>query len=159
VRIGVIAALFAVLGTQLWLAWPDPVAMGLAFVIILTVTTSVGIALGIFIHPRIWCHVCPMGTIAGYLSRTNTRFRSTPAAAPARCARRSADGDRPAYRQGKRHVPRHGLRQVRQLRRRVPVKALSFPDGKSLPAARRQPEKGDCRPVRFKTRIITTNTD
>ena len=67
-RIAVIVALFAVLGTQLYFAWPDPVRMGLAFVIVLTVTTSIGIAFGIFIHPRIWCHVCPMGTIAGYMS-------------------------------------------------------------------------------------------
>ncbi len=68
-RIAVIVALFAVLGAQVYFAWPDPVRMGLAFVIVLTVTSSVGIALGIFIHPRIWCHVCPMGTIAGYMSK------------------------------------------------------------------------------------------
>lgn len=68
-RVAVIVALFAALGTQLYFAWPDPVAMGLAFVIVLTVTTSIGIALGFFIHPRIWCHVCPMGTIAGSVSK------------------------------------------------------------------------------------------
>jgi ferredoxin-type protein NapH len=68
-RIAVIMTLFAVLGAQIYFAWPDPVGIGLAFVIVLTITTSIGIALGIFIHPRIWCHICPMGTIAGYMSK------------------------------------------------------------------------------------------
>ncbi|MEW6719518.1 MAG: 4Fe-4S binding protein [Thermodesulfobacteriota bacterium] len=68
-RVAVIGALFAVLGTQLCFAWPDPARMGLAFVIVLSVTTTLGIAFGIGIHPRIWCHVCPMGTIAGYMSK------------------------------------------------------------------------------------------
>lgn len=63
-----IVALFAVLGAQLYLAWPAPVRMGLAFVIVLSVTTTLGIAFGILVHPRVWCHVCPMGTITGYLS-------------------------------------------------------------------------------------------
>jgi ferredoxin-type protein NapH len=68
-RISVIFLLFAVLGTQIYFAWPNPVGIGLAFVIVLSITTSIGIVLGIFIHPRIWCHICPMGTIAGYMSK------------------------------------------------------------------------------------------
>lgn len=42
--------------------------MGLALVRILTVTTAVGILLGVLIQPRAWCHICPMGTLGHLLS-------------------------------------------------------------------------------------------
>lgn len=68
VRITVIALLFSVLGVQIFFAWPHVDNIGKAFVLILTVTTTIGIVLGIAIHPRTWCHICPMGTIANWLS-------------------------------------------------------------------------------------------
>jgi ferredoxin-type protein NapH len=68
-RISVIMMLFAVLGIQIYYAWPDPAGIGLAFVLVLTITTSIGILLGLAIQPRVWCHICPMGTIAGYMSK------------------------------------------------------------------------------------------
>ncbi len=67
-RIGMILFLFTVLGVQIYFAWPGVDAIGKAFVIVLTVTTSIGIVLGIGIHPRTWCNVCPMGTIANWMS-------------------------------------------------------------------------------------------
>jgi polyferredoxin len=67
-RIGMILLLFAVLGIQIYFAWPGVDGIGKAFVVVLTVTTSIGIALGIGIHPRTWCNVCPMGTIANWMS-------------------------------------------------------------------------------------------
>lgn len=67
-RIGTIVLLFTVLGVQIALAWPSVEGIAKAFVIVLTVTTSIGIVLGIGIHPRTWCHVCPMGTIAHGIS-------------------------------------------------------------------------------------------
>jgi ferredoxin-type protein NapH len=67
-RIAVIILLFAVLGVQIYFAWPSMEGIGLAFVIVLTVTTSIGIVLGIAVHPRTWCHICPMGTIANWMS-------------------------------------------------------------------------------------------
>jgi ferredoxin-type protein NapH len=67
-RITVILILFTVIGVQVYFAWPDPNGIGRAFVLVLTVTTSIGIILGLAIHPRTWCHICPMGTIAGYIS-------------------------------------------------------------------------------------------
>lgn len=67
-RIGMILLLFTVLGVQIALAWPVVEGIAKAFVIVLTVTTSIGIVLGIGIHPRTWCHVCPMGTIASWMS-------------------------------------------------------------------------------------------
>jgi polyferredoxin len=145
VRIAVIAALFAVLGTQLWFAWPDPVAMGLAFVIILTVTTTVGIALGIFLHPRIWCHVCPMGTIAGYMSKgkyplsidagctscTLCEKECPMAIAPYIDKESGTFGDTDCVKCGSCVAA-------------CPVKSLSFGDGKDLPAAQRRPENVKC---------------
>lgn len=67
-RIGMILLLFSVLGIQIYYAWPGVDAIGKAFVVVLTVTTSIGIVVGIGIHPRTWCTVCPMGTIANWMS-------------------------------------------------------------------------------------------
>jgi ferredoxin-type protein NapH len=67
-RIAVITLLFAVLGTQIFFAWPSSDGMGRAFVIVLTITTSIGAVLGVAVHPRTWCHISPMGTLANWLS-------------------------------------------------------------------------------------------
>jgi len=69
VRVFMLGLIFTVIGVQWYLAAGDGAAMGLALVRILTVTTGVGIILGLFIHPRIWCHICPMGTLGHWLSR------------------------------------------------------------------------------------------
>ena len=74
-RIAVIGVLFTVLGVQIYFAWPGFRGIGLAFVIVLTVTTSIGIMLGISVHPRTWCHICPMGTIASWFSRGKRALR------------------------------------------------------------------------------------
>lgn len=67
-RIAVVFILFSVLGSQVYIHWGDWNAIGLALVTILTVTTSIGIVLGIIYQERIWCHICPMGTFGNYLS-------------------------------------------------------------------------------------------
>lgn len=67
-RIGVLAALFAILGTQIYFAWGDIDGMGMAMVRVLTVTTTIGIVLGLTYHQRMWCHVCPMGTLSNFMS-------------------------------------------------------------------------------------------
>lgn len=67
-RIFMIVALLSILGGQIYFAWPDVNNIGLAMVRLLTVTTFVGIILGIIYHHRIWCHFCPMGTISNYMS-------------------------------------------------------------------------------------------
>jgi len=60
--------IFTVLCVQIYLAWGDLSAMGLALVRVLTITTVVGILLGWGIHPRTWCHICPMGTVAHWFA-------------------------------------------------------------------------------------------
>jgi polyferredoxin len=49
--------------------WGDFYLMGRPFVLILTVTTLVGLVLGLIYHQRIWGMFCPMGTMANWLGR------------------------------------------------------------------------------------------
>lgn len=55
--------LMGVMAWKLPLAWPSTEKMGMVFVMMLTVTTYVGVVLGTVIHPRIWCTFCPGGTM------------------------------------------------------------------------------------------------
>lgn len=61
--------LMTMLMVNLTPVWGDYYKMGKPFVIILTVTTGVGLVLGIIYHHRIWCMFCPMGTMANWLGR------------------------------------------------------------------------------------------
>jgi polyferredoxin len=69
VRVAVLSLLIGTLGGQLYLAWPEPEGMGLAMVRLLTMTTAVGLLAGVVVHHRLWCHICPVGTIGSWLSR------------------------------------------------------------------------------------------
>lgn len=69
IRALMIVLIFTVIGFQFYLAWGDARAMGLALVRVLTVTTVVGLLLGWWIHPRTWCHICPMGTVAHWIAQ------------------------------------------------------------------------------------------
>ena len=48
---------------------------GRVFWLMCVITTAVGIALGIVIHPRAWCSFCPMGTLQSALDRGNKQLR------------------------------------------------------------------------------------
>ncbi|MEW5735894.1 MAG: 4Fe-4S binding protein [Thermodesulfobacteriota bacterium] len=61
--------LMTMLAVNLRPVWGDYYRMGKPFVMILTVTTAVGLVLGVLFHPRIWCMFCPMGTMANWLGR------------------------------------------------------------------------------------------
>lgn len=61
--------IFVVLGTQLYLARGDLYGMGRAMVLVLSVTTTVGILLALVYHPRTWCYICPMGTLGNWVSK------------------------------------------------------------------------------------------
>lgn len=67
VRLGVIAFLMAMLTFQIVRLWPDAFAIGRFFIVLLTVTTIVGILLAIFIHQRAWCSVCPIGSLSSWV--------------------------------------------------------------------------------------------
>lgn len=57
------------LGLQLWLTGGDLRKIGLVILRLITVTTVAGIVMGVFIHPRSWCTVCPMGSLSTLFGR------------------------------------------------------------------------------------------
>lgn len=68
-RIFMLLFLMGMMGYQLARAWGDIPAMGRVFWLLLTVTTAVGIVLGIPFNPRTWCGFCPMGTMASWIGK------------------------------------------------------------------------------------------
>ncbi|NLO88736.1 MAG: 4Fe-4S binding protein [Clostridia bacterium] len=69
-----VAVLILIMGMMLFSVlsrWGDLYAMGRVFTMMLFVTTLIGIVLGLITDSRIWCQVCPMGTLAGWLGRYN----------------------------------------------------------------------------------------
>lgn len=67
-RAVMVMVLMGVLGVQTYIFWGDWARVGLAFVMLLTVTTIIGIALGMLWRERAWCMICPMGTIGALMS-------------------------------------------------------------------------------------------
>jgi polyferredoxin len=68
VRLGALLFLMTMMTGQIALVWPDPQAIGLVLIRLLTVTTVVGVGLALAYKPRTWCSVCPMGTMASWFS-------------------------------------------------------------------------------------------
>lgn len=68
-RVFIMAVLMAALAIQLPRLWPSIDGMGRVFVIMLSITTTVGIILGALTHPRNWCTYCPVGTLGNWLGR------------------------------------------------------------------------------------------
>jgi len=68
-RLGVMALLLTVLTVMIIRLWPDPVAIGGFFVLMLTVTTAVAVVLGILYQQRVWCYLCPIGTMSSWVGK------------------------------------------------------------------------------------------
>ena len=68
-RLGVMAFLMGMLTFQIIRLWPDPWAIGGFFVLLLSITTGVGVVLGVIFHPRTWCYLCPIGTMSSWVGR------------------------------------------------------------------------------------------
>jgi polyferredoxin len=68
-RIGVMAILMTVLTVQIIRLWPDPWAIGGFFVIMLSVTTGLGLILGVMYQQRNWCYICPIGTMSNWVGK------------------------------------------------------------------------------------------
>jgi len=66
-RIIALVLLMTVMGINLSLRWPNPYRIGLLFVGLLTVTTTIGIGLALFVHQRTWCSFCPIGSLAHWV--------------------------------------------------------------------------------------------
>lgn len=68
-RLGVMSILMTVLTVQIIRLWPDPWAIGGFFVLMLTITTGLGIILGVIYQQRTWCYVCPIGTMSNWVGQ------------------------------------------------------------------------------------------
>lgn len=73
-RLFMITLMMTVLTFQLIPVWGDFYLMGKPFVMLLTVTTIIGITLGFAYKQRIWCVFCPMGTIANFIGGKKNNF-------------------------------------------------------------------------------------
>ncbi|MCX5810415.1 MAG: 4Fe-4S binding protein [Proteobacteria bacterium] len=69
VRIGVLLFLMGMLTFQIIRLWPDPYAIGHFFMILLTITTVVGIILAVIFHQRSWCYICPIGSMSNWVGK------------------------------------------------------------------------------------------
>lgn len=68
-RVVMIGILMGVLGFQIARVWPDAEAIGRVFVVLLSITTGVGIILALIWHQRVWCYVCPIGTMSSWVGK------------------------------------------------------------------------------------------
>lgn len=75
VRIGVLAFLMAMLTFQILQLWPDPYAIGRFFVILLTITTVVGVFMALFLHQRAWCSICPIGSLSSWVGKDRYQLK------------------------------------------------------------------------------------
>ncbi|RJR32501.1 MAG: 4Fe-4S binding protein [Deltaproteobacteria bacterium] len=68
-RVGVMGLLMTVLTLQIVRLWPDAWAIGGAFVLLLSITTGVGVVLGLIFQQRTWCYICPIGTMSNWVGK------------------------------------------------------------------------------------------
>ena len=68
-RILVILLMFTMFIVGIKKNWGDFYGIGMVFYRMIVVTTLVGIILSLFYNHRTWCHFCPMGSIASFISR------------------------------------------------------------------------------------------
>ncbi len=54
---------------SLFVAWGDAKALGDAFRRMWIISTGLAIGLGVYFRPRVWCSICPMGSLQGVSSR------------------------------------------------------------------------------------------
>lgn len=65
----VFVTLMGTLSFRMYRAWGDWAAMGNILLSVIVITTVVGMVLGLLFHPRAWCAVCPMGSLASLIGK------------------------------------------------------------------------------------------
>ncbi len=70
-RVSILSFLMAMMSIQLLRRWPNPYTIGMFFVMLLTVTTIIGVVLALLFHQRSWCCFCPVGSIGNWLDNGN----------------------------------------------------------------------------------------
>ncbi len=74
VRIGVMSFLIFMLAVQITRLWPDFYAIGGFFMLLLSITTTIGIILAIIYHQRSWCYICPIGTMSNWAGKNRSQL-------------------------------------------------------------------------------------
>jgi ferredoxin-type protein NapH len=74
-RITFLVLLMSAFTLQIILAWGNPYRIGQVFVRMIIITTLITLVLGLIYHPRTWCRICPMGTMAHYISKWRSQAR------------------------------------------------------------------------------------
>ena len=69
-RLAILALLLAIMAVNLLVRWPSVNKIGMFFVIMLTVTTALGVILAVIFHPRTWCSFCPIGTLVNLVGKS-----------------------------------------------------------------------------------------
>ena len=68
-RIGMLLLLMLMMVIQIIKRWPDPQRIGMFFVMLLTITTVLGLILALIFHQRTWCCFCPIGSMANWVGK------------------------------------------------------------------------------------------
>jgi len=69
-RLAVLVVLMLAMTVNLMVRWPYAEKIGAFFVLLLTVTTALGVVLAVIFHQRSWCSFCPIGTVINLMSKT-----------------------------------------------------------------------------------------
>ncbi|MBU3213779.1 4Fe-4S binding protein [Clostridium estertheticum] len=67
-RVFVVLFMFTMFGLGIKNNWGNPTGIGIVFYRMIVVTTLLGIVLSFFYSNRTWCHFCPMGSLAAFIS-------------------------------------------------------------------------------------------
>jgi polyferredoxin len=68
-RILFLILLMGAFAIQLIFAWGSIAAVGMVFVRMILITTGIAVILGIIFSQRVWCLICPMGTMAHLVTK------------------------------------------------------------------------------------------
>ena len=68
-RIGVLSIFMTIVTIQIIKRWPDVYKIGEFFVILLTVTTAIGVVFSFIFHYRTWCCFCPVGSMTNWIGK------------------------------------------------------------------------------------------
>ena len=115
---------------RLVMAWGDPVEVGAVFRMMWVISTLLAIGIGFYFKPRIWCAICPSGTLQGVFSN-NTYLLTVDEALCIEC--RKCEKVCPIstyagqYKQ-EQHVPSIFCLRCHRCVENCPKKALSFRD-------------------------------
>lgn len=77
-RIIFLSLLMLIMISQIIRRWPNLYNIGIFFVTMLSVTTAVGIIFAVIFHPRVWCCICPIGSIANWIGKNKHQLYINP---------------------------------------------------------------------------------